>query len=72
MSPLLVYLVVAYTVVWVALFAYLLFLAGAIRGLRGEVAELRETQETQASALPSGETQVRQHVQVPARDVAAL
>ncbi len=52
MYDLLLYLVAAYTIVWVALFAYLLFVAGALRGLQREVADLRAF--VAASRAPEG------------------
>ncbi len=59
MYDLLLYLVAAYTIVWVALFAYLLFVAGALRGLQREVADLRalvaasRAPEARSGELPS-------------------
>lgn len=36
------YVFAAYAIVWLALFTYLLVLAGSIRALRRDVAELRQ------------------------------
>jgi|GEM_PF-5023148 len=60
MYDLLLYLVAAYTIVWVALFAYLLFMAGALRGLQREVADLREMVAAASGLRPQPETPARQ------------
>ena len=47
------YLVAAYLVIWLGLFAYLLWLAGAARGLRADLADLRATLDERERAAPA-------------------
>ncbi len=48
----LLFLFIAYGVVWVLLFGYLVYVTGRIRGVRDDVRELREHLEPDSSETP--------------------
>jgi CcmD family protein len=59
------YLVAAYLIVWLGLFAYLLWMHGILRGLRAEVRELRASVARQEGAVtgaqPATPVELRSH-----------
>ncbi len=61
MSPSLIYLFAAFAVVWVALFAYVMYISNRIGALQQQVDQLLEERDEQSPAGDKDRTPAKRH-----------